>query len=432
MALSSDRVGPGATGARAAAPAVPRGRGATGEHGGAPTRTSPVRWQRRSGTAPWYLVYLVIPVFPLVFDPATTPMRWALSAVLVVGFAIFYLAVGRAQGGSAVHRTSPVVAAVLGLAAVPVNPGATVLVVYSAAFAGEAWSRRAATRWFGALTLVCAAPLLLPDVPLGYRLWSVLPAALFVWVIGMEVVGSAERERATAALRVENARVEALATLTERERLARDVHDALGQSLTSVLVRSQLARRLVGSDPQHAADELVELERVARDALADVRTTLSGWRHVRLDDELAVATATLAAAGVVAEVEREDLPALPPAVETALALALREAATNVVRHAGAQRVVITLGRGGGDAVLLVQDDGGGAGAVPGGGLTGMRERLAAVGGTVVVGAAPAGGASAGARAGGAGRGTRLRAAVPVPACLPSPAPASVPASVPTP
>ena len=352
----------------------------------------------------------MIPVFPLVFDPATPPARWATSAVLAVGFALYYLAVGRVRCGSALHRTSPVVAAVLGLAAVPVNPGFTVLMVYSAAFAGEAWSRRVATRWFGALTVACATPLLLPDAPLGYRLWSVLPAALFVWVVGLEVVGSAERERATAALRVENARVQALATLTERERLARDVHDALGQSLTSVLVRSQLARRLVGSDPQRAADELVELERVARDALAEVRTTLSGWRHVRLDDELAVATATLAAAGVVAEVEREDLPELSPAVETALALALREAATNVVRHAGAQRVVITLGQDGGGAVLLVRDDGAGTGAAPGGGLTGMRERLTAVGGCVVVG---------GAVAGGARRGTRLRATVPAPVPLPA-------------
>lgn len=259
-----DVVEPDADSGRAVTPA--RGTAAAGRG-----RT----WQRRSGTAPWYLVYLLILAFPLVFDPSATATAWTVSLVLAAAFALFYLAVGAAPCGSALHRGAPVVAAVVGLAVVPVNQGATVLMVYSAAFAAEAWSRRGATRWFAVLTLACAAPLVLTGIPLGFRLWAVLPPVLFVWVIGMEVLGGAERERANAALRLENSRIEAIATLTERERLARDLHDALGQSLTSVVVRSQLARRLVTVDPQRAVVELAELEGVARAALSDVRTTPS-------------------------------------------------------------------------------------------------------------------------------------------------------------
>lgn len=357
-------------------------------------------WQRRSGTAPWYLVYLLVLGFPLVFDSSATVAAWTVSLVLAAGFSAFYLAVGAAPPGSTLHRAAPVVAAVAGLAVVPVNPGATVLMVYSAAFAAEAWSRRGAVRWFAVLTLACAAPLVLSGVPVGYRFWSVLPSALFVWVIGTEVLGGTERERANAALRVENSRIEAIATLTERERLARDVHDAVGQSLTSVIVRSQLARRLVTADPQRAVAELAELERVARAALSDVRTTVSGWRHVHLDDEMALATATLAAAGVVASVEREGVAGITPEAETVLALALREAVTNVVRHAGASQVSVAVRREGAEVAVVVTDDGGGVRSPVGGGLTGMRERVQALGGRVEVERAVPGG-------------TRLRAGVPV-------------------
>ncbi len=340
--------------------------------------------QRWNGSSPWYLVYLGIMAFPLLFNPTTTPLTWIVSISVVTGFATFYLAVGRAPCGGRLHRAAPVVAVVVAVAIFPINSGVTVLFVYSAAFAANAWSKRVALRWFALLTVLALLPLSYVPLTLAFRVWASIPGLIFIWVVGLEVLAGTERERTNAALRVENSRIEAIATLTERERLARDVHDSLGQSLTSVVVRSQLARRLVTVDPERAQEELAELERVARAALSDVRTTVSGWRHVHLDDELALATATLAAAGVVATVERDALPGVTPEAETALALALREAVTNVVRHAGASQVSVTVRRGAADAVVTVTDDGTGVRSRPGGGLRGMRERLESLSGRLEV------------------------------------------------
>ncbi len=373
--------------------------------GRAPTTEAP-GGDHRNDSSPWYLVYLVIMAFPLLASPRTTPLDWVLSIIVAVGFAAFYLAVGAAPARGRFHRAAPVAAAVLGVAFLPVNLGTTVMLVYSAAFAGDAWPRPRAVRWFALLSVLALVPLAVPTlvgpVPLVFRLWSTLPTLFFIWIVGLETIVSGRRERAHAALRVESSRIEAIATLTERERLARDVHDSVGQSLTSVIVRSQLARRLVSVDPERARDELAELERVARAALSDVRTTVSGWRHVHLDGELALATAMLAAAGVVTSVDRDAALQVCPEAETVLALALREAVTNVVRHAGASQVSITVGGGAGGAgggMVTVTDDGVGVRARPGGGLSGMRERLESLGGALGVEAAVP-------------RGTRLRASVP--------------------
>lgn len=394
-----------AAGAGSRRPALARWANASRVHGRDLT-TEPPGDGHSNDSSPWYLVYLVIMAFPLLASPGTTLLDWVLSIVVAIGFAVFYLAVGAAPARRRFHRAAPVIAAVLGVVFLPVNLGTTVMLVYSAAFAGDAWPQPRAVRWFALLSVLTLVPLAVPTlvgpVPLAFRLWSTLPTLVFIWIVGLETIVSGRRERAHAALRIENSRIEAIATLTERERLARDVHDSVGQSLTSVIVRSQLARRLVGVDPERARDELAELERVARAALSDVRSTVSGWRHVHLDGELALATAMLAAAGVVARVDREAAPQVCPESETALALALREAVTNIVRHAGATQVSITVhgeAGGAGDAMVTVTDDGVGVHTRPGGGLSGMRERLESLGGTLVVEKAVPGG-------------TRLRASIP--------------------
>lgn len=192
----------------------------------------------------------------------------------------------------------------------------------------------------------------------------------------------ADRERESARLRVDNTRIEHLATLAERERLARDLHDLLGQSLTSIVVRAQLARRVGEDDPQRALSELTVIEETAREALHEVRSVVRGWRHVVLDDEIAVAREALRAAGVDLALHRDADVALTPSVETAMSLALREAVTNVVRHAGATRCTVALRRAGDEVVLEVADDGVGAHTPEGSGLTGMRERITALGGHV--------------------------------------------------
>jgi two-component system sensor histidine kinase DesK len=175
-----------------------------------------------------------------------------------------------------------------------------------------------------------------------------------------------------------------LATLAERERIGRDLHDLLGHTLSVVALKSELARKLIDRDIDAARAEISEVERVARDSLAQVRNAVSGIRSTALSSELLAATALLEAQGVKVKCETE-LVKLPHERETALALSLREAATNIRRHSGARGVTIRVMKDARDVVIEVADDGRGGRIVPGNGLNGMRERLDSVGGTLSFG-----------------------------------------------
>jgi len=212
-----------------------------------------------------------------------------------------------------------------------------------------------------------------------WRLLALGPSFVLVWVIGLIAAEHTERERAD---RFRNAQVEHLATLSERERISRDLHDLLGQTLTGIVVRSQLAQRLARVDADAGVAEMAEVERAARAALSEVRATVSGWRQVDLDEEVTVARDVLAAAGVTLTVDLDPALVLTPSAETALGLALREAVTNVVRHARASWCAVALRQNGDRVVLEVTDDGVGGELRDGNGMTGMRERIAALGGDV--------------------------------------------------
>jgi two-component system sensor histidine kinase DesK len=190
-----------------------------------------------------------------------------------------------------------------------------------------------------------------------------------------------------------------LATLAERERIGSDLHDLLGHTLSVVALKSELARKLIDRDLDAARNEIGEVERVARDALSQVRNAVSGIRNTALAAELNAATALLEAQGVKVKCETEQVK-LPHDRETALALSLREAATNIRRHSGASGVTIRVKQESATVVVEVADDGRGGRIVPGNGLNGMRERLGSVGGTLLLESNKDGG-------------TLLRATVPV-------------------
>ena len=187
-----------------------------------------------------------------------------------------------------------------------------------------------------------------------------------------------------------NAHRAAQAELTlaaERDRVARDVHDVLGHSLTVVTVKAELAQRLIETDPARAQEELAQIQALSRVALAEVRATVSGLRVANLADEVAAADAALTDAGITADLP-DDLSVVDPRHRVLTAWVLREAVTNVVRHSGATRCSVKLGPG----LLSVTDNGGGAqGRREGNGLRGIRERVAAAGGTITLSPAPTGG-----------------------------------------
>ncbi|MBF9133446.1 sensor histidine kinase [Plantactinospora sp. S1510] len=182
-----------------------------------------------------------------------------------------------------------------------------------------------------------------------------------------------------------------LAVAEERARTARDLHDILGHSLTVIAVKAELAGRLLEVDPGRAGAEVADLERLAREALADVRSTVGAYREITLSTELASARTALRAAGVAAELPTSDVE-LPPARSELFGWAVREGVTNVVRHSGARRCVIRVRL---DEVEVL-DDGrgplvdGADGPHPGHGLLGLRERAEQLGARVVVGRGPGG------------------------------------------
>ena len=218
--------------------------------------------------------------------------------------------------------------------------------------------------------------------------------AMMIFVAGLINITSAQRMRADYKLRMKQEEIEALAALAERERIARDLHDVLGHTLSVIVLKGELAGRLLQRECELAAAngtgnaailraraELADLERTARTALTEVREAIGGYRARGLAAEIESARGTLAAAGVDLVTEGDLKPAtLTPAEETVLALALREAVTNIVRHAQATSCRLRLVFEQEHHRLSIEDNGPHAIAREGNGLRGMRERVELLGG----------------------------------------------------
>jgi two-component system sensor histidine kinase DesK len=174
----------------------------------------------------------------------------------------------------------------------------------------------------------------------------------------------------------------------ERERLARDLHDILGHSLTTITVKAGLARRMLesGNDRDRALDEIREVEGLTRSALSDIRATVSEYREVSLSAEVVGARAALRAAEIDADLPHA-VDNVRPDLQRTFGYVLREAVTNVLRHSKAKRVKVRFGK----TWLEIEDDGQAVEARPGNGLRGLTERLEAVGGTLSASVRPGGG-----------------------------------------
>jgi two-component system sensor histidine kinase DesK len=264
----------------------------------------------------------------------------------------------------------------LAVALAPINAGSSVFFIYAASFAGKLDPARTAVRAILAVTALAAATMWAVRAPPWY--W--FPAVGMSLIVGYVNLHEARLQRADAKLRLAQEQIEHLAAVAERERIARDLHDLLGHTLSLIVLKSELAAKLAPRDVERASREMRDVEQVARRALREVREAIRGYR-ASLPDEIGLSRTILGAAGIRA---RFDVEPVEPAraVEEALALALREAVTNVVRHSGAEACRVELRAEGGAFTLVVEDDGRGTDAPDGNGLRGMRERVAAVGGSV--------------------------------------------------
>jgi two-component system sensor histidine kinase DesK len=363
-----------------------------------------------------WLVYL--PIFLLApLSRHTSALEWGLTAAALAVFLVLYFVGHWVKGRQLLLVTAAIFA--LGAGFAPWNGNSCVFMIYASAFAGRLSPQRRAM-------VVVAAIIAL----IGLESWALaLPwpfwvvGGVFSLVVGAVNVHFHEVARAATRLRESQAQVEQLVRIAERERIARDLHDLLGHTLSVIALKAELAGKLITISPERAAAEIRDVERVTRDTLREVRGAIAGYRSEGLPAELARARLALEAAGVRPEYFAMPV-ALPAATEAALALAVREAVTNIIRHAAASTCRITVEPRGEAVVLEVVDDGrGGAreGAGSGTGLLAMRERLAGLGGRLDLRPAAEGAKGGeGAERAEEGRGTRLVITVPYRAEAPAP------------
>lgn len=320
-----------------------------------------------------FLGFFILQMIPM--DILSVP--FALSVAALVVFIPAYYAAFRREG-RAMYRPIAIIT-LLGLLMTPVNLGSNVFFNYAAHLCGQAMS---AARALIAVVLMCLW-MLAATYALDLPSWYAGPGILVsLGLVGMSI-SERRRELANSALRRSQEEVHRLAQMAERERIARDLHDVLGHTLSVITLKAELASKLIDQQPAKARAELEQIASTSRAALSSVRDTVSGYRRVGLTDQIEDARNSLRSAGLSFGSDIAPVT-LRPREETMLALVVREAVTNIIRHANATACRIELKRDEQGLVLNVSDNGQGFDGDEGQGLTGMRERLAVLDGSLTL------------------------------------------------
>lgn len=336
------------------------------------------RWAAGASVASVYIVLYVVNIFG---DHLSMPRTATSVTLCLLLFAVYVLAPGQVFMAPLRARWIVVVVVfVLTTVQLPlVGTHATGLLIFTGVAAGCLLGIRTA-----AVVGVLLAVLVMT---LTWREPGGVSWELGLTVVGLTLwsAGFAKNIRLNIALRQAKDELARTAVLAERERIARDLHDILGHSLTAIAVKASLARQLTVRAPDKVAAEIIDIERLARSALADVRATASGIRERSLAAELAAARSVLTAAGITAVIPGAIDDVRPEGREL-FGYVVKEAVTNVVRHSRAANCTVRLGA---DWIEVVDDGSGpvvagqpGRDDAGGNGLLGLRERVAAAGGTL--------------------------------------------------
>ncbi len=322
-----------------------------------------------------WLVYSL----PFLLNPLFAAGGWWRWAATLAGYAVFLVTyfAGYWTHGRRLLIPAGVLCA-LACALTPLTTTAMVFFIYAAAFVAGIDEPRRASRYVAAI-LAVEAMLILALRP---RLMAWLPSAVFTPLVAGMVMHYEQRRRLTQRLLMTQAELSHMAQVAERERIARDLHDLLGHTLSVIVLKSELASRLAETDAARAAVEIRDVERISREALQEVRTAVRGYRSSGLAAGVDPARHALLAAGIAVQ------DAMPPmslsaAHEGVFALAIREGCTNVLRHAQAHICRVALRRDGSECELEIADDGRGGTVAEGSGLRGMRERVESLGGSMI-------------------------------------------------
>ena len=328
-----------------------------------------------------WLIYLPgLFIWPLLTHASAA--QWTVTIAATVVFLPLYFRGYWCVGWTEKYWIIAIIAT-LGMLLTPTNPGAPVFTVYAASFAGVIRPPRRAAQVVALLVAAALVEAFLLHIQSGVWIWQV---AISI-VVAFSTSHFAGVRAINAKLRRANEEIEHLAKLAERERIARDLHDLLGHTLSLITLKASLASRLADRDPARAAIEIRDVERISREALTEVRSAVAGYRDAGIVSQLSSVESMLEAASIDMHAN-VDPASLSPAEEAVLSLIIREAVTNIVRHSHAKRCDILLSSIDGVRTLTIEDDGRGKSAPDGNGIFGMRERVTALGGAITIDSVP--------------------------------------------
>lgn len=328
------------------------------------------------GAMPFFsLNYLLMLLLPLVATKGPVYVNWWFTAIAVMVFLPLYFRFYWERGVRRIVLLTLI--NMIGMALMPANLMAGVFLIYS-------WVLVAHMSWSTMSAFIAGT------TALSWLTYQLVGMPTPVWAFGiifpglMAAVGCKiwyNNARRNEALRLSQEELANMARVAERERIGRDLHDLLGHTLSVITLKSELACKLAERDPVAAANEMREVERISRKTLMEVRRAVSGMRAPGMLAELANIKVALSAALVDFEYEAEPV-VLAQEIESVLGFVVREAATNVIRHAHARRCRLLMKKVGDQVRLEIEDDGRGGVKETGNGLRGLRERLSAVGGSL--------------------------------------------------
>ena len=335
------------------------------------------KFPRKLGSrAEFYLLYMLFYFTPWFF---VTPRKIDVLAIIValaVFLPVYFAGFKHRSSGTVPHIA---IMTSIGFVISPFNGAHGVFHIYASVL--TAFQRPERKAWIGLIVL--AVVFLVFSLATAQH-WTFYSFPLFIGlIVGISTIWGAEQDERQAVLERSREHDTHMAALAERERIAQDLHDLLGQTLTMVALKSEVAAKLIDKDPQQARQEIDEIRHASRTALSEVRDAVANMNRTSIAKEIQRARTILDSAGVSLEVIGE-VPELETDMDRILGLAIREATTNIVRHARASHARLSLQQDNDGLEVIIQDDGEGKVQSEGSGLAGLRKRMEALGGLTKV------------------------------------------------
>lgn len=321
------------------------------------------------------LVFYFIPMFSVDYSALD---YLAMTAALVAFLYCYFVAFNTTR----TQLFKPILAIILiAFAITPINPGSIAMFAHAGFFIGYANPLKKYLLHITSLLLLLVLSVFLFEQIHHQFLYFALPLVLAISFLGL-----AEQQKVLKQLAEQQSadEIKQLATLVERERIGRDLHDILGHTLSCIILKADLAEKLLARDHTDAArQQLTELSQISRDALSQVRQSVSGYRHQGLTAEVVKLLKSLRDASFKAELIGH-IPRLGARQETTLVLVLTELSTNVIRHSKGDYCQLEFEQHGNMLHIVFSDNGPCSAIHEGNGMQGMRERIAAIGGSLTV------------------------------------------------